>query len=48
MRLNPLPVTVTDETVAFAFPVLLTVSCLVPDDPTVTLPKLKLVALGVS
>jgi hypothetical protein len=38
----------TVEMLALVFPVLFTVSSFVPDDPTVTFPKFKLVALGVS
>jgi hypothetical protein len=47
-RTNPVPETLTPEILTFWFPVLVTVSCDAPDDPTVTLPKLKLVALAVS
>jgi hypothetical protein len=47
-RTNPVPLMATVEMLALVFPVLFTVSSFVPDDPTVTFPKLRLVALGVN
>ncbi len=48
LKLNPVPETVTVEIFASAFPLLVTVTDSVNALPTFTLPKLKLVALGVN
>lgn len=48
LKLNPVPETVTLEMFALVLPLLVTVTDCVPALPTFTLPKLKLVALGVN